>query len=119
MTLLELSRTLADALTAAGLTAYSVFDPAQAPGVVVAAPSVTWDPATARTACGDITRGRIEVDLVVVGAGFAPEQIETMYTDAQTVIATLAAITAPFFTILDLRPGQTTDAPTYTVTAIA
>lgn len=97
---------LAGAFTAAGLDARVTFAPDRGPGVVVGAPSGSWDDHAPRVACGDLTRADISVTVHVMAHGWAPEQLKQHVDDLETVLAAVPFPWRP--AAFEPAPGEVT-----------
>ena len=111
--ILDLSRELVGYLEAAGLIARTAADPDAGPGALVRLPSFEWDPSRVATGCGKVQRADITAEVRLVGAGYAPDQVEQLAADAWTA---WQAIPLPPWRITAVTPGESPDAPIVTIT---
>lgn len=109
--LLDLASELVEAVEAAGLQARTFADPDRGPGVVVKPPVLAWTNITA-TGCGRMPYADVTVELVVVGAGYAPEQLEVWSEDAWTA----SQAVPDGWRVTGLTADDSGDSPTYTIT---
>lgn len=111
--ILDLARELVGYLEAAGLMARTAADPDAGPAALVRLPDFDWDPARVAVGCGKVQRADIRCEIVLVGAGSAPEQVEQLAADAWTA---WQAIPLPPWRITAVTPGESPDAPIVTIT---
>lgn len=112
LSLLDAARELVAAYTAAGLDTRLVADPDRGAGLVVDMPSWDFEGRGVRTGCADLSPATLEATVIVVGAGWAPEQIEQMFEDADTA----RDATPPPWRPERGTPDFTVDAPLYRIT---
>lgn len=108
---LDYATALRDALRAAGLNARTFADPDTGRGSVVEFPTITWDPALA--GCGRVNTGAVEIEVRLVGAGYAPEQLEQRL--AQDAATAWEAIPFPW-RVTRIGADPSADLPAVTLT---
>lgn len=111
-TLLDYAVQLSTAMNDAGLDCRIISDPDRGAGVIIDGPGFSYDARPARVGCQDLATADVQATIIVVGAGWAPEQIENLLLDATTAFYAVPVPWRPESAVVD----SSTDAPMYRIT---